>query len=233
MKSTSSPPAPSSDPSSTPSVKPYIPTAKDLAPQIRAAFIRHKEIKIRKRYKPSGKPGQDTAAHWLKAAEVCIDLNAQPDVFVAAIFSQSTVKGGPFSSTLGGGFARQWYHEYCRIHGMKVGRPPQNPEAPEDEVGCCSSELDSYLKMMCITLFHATGSIDYQTPEAVEFLRSTVHDTDPMLRVLLGYPDPEIMRKFHRDAKEFLLKRPDFVQEARKLKLPVDAILKWQPNKNQ
>ena len=67
------------------------------------------------------------------------------------------------------------------------------------------------------------------TDKMLEILRSRIYDIDPMVRLALGWPDPEVLRVFGHLLQELMLNRHMRLL-LKKYNMPVDEMLEWYRN---
>ena len=99
-----------------------------VASKIREYFFAgKKDRQDGKSYKPSKKFLNPEI--WVVAAEICIELKADPYSFVRAAFLYNSVSGGPYPHQLTGNAIRHWYAHY-----KKTVNAPEGVDVYECEV---------------------------------------------------------------------------------------------------
>ena len=203
-----------------------------IAEELRSTYRRRKAERIKRRYRP--KPRHDTMTMWEKAAEICMQLNANAEDFVNAAFEQSELKEGPYPRMLHSVKASQWYKAY-----MAVRPKVRNPDIPKEkgiiedvpEVGAADQatfEADVIMTMQKIARVSGQPMRGRDmTPEQLDVLKDAFVPIPFYIRVLMGYPCEEIMEKWGQEGIDFLIKRPNFKRQAELHEYPVGDILTW------
>lgn len=217
-----------------------------LGVTIRTLFFQRKSVALGRPYKPS--PRHDVVEYYRQAADQCIELKANPEDYISACFEESRGKfrQGPFANMLFGPQARRWYENYMlvrrgppeepRIRPVH-GEPGEAEEVFEDDepfIFTSTADLDVRFAIAQTqkSLNNLTGSPDHRTPENMDHLRDPLKSYPEIARVLLGFPDPEIMRRYGAEAIKVFRTRPDLRNAAENLNYPMKEILQWTSPRN-
>ncbi len=143
---------------------------------------------------------------WLAAADLAIELKADPYDFVKAAFLFAQIPGGPFPQNLSAGCARRWYVQY-RQSAIKNGKFP-----------------DSIFKDEITSTFHALArQMVASGKRPRDFLLDTFltkEDVAPAFtRVLLLPKDPDILAKFGRKARSEIVGNQKLLQILQELNM--------------
>lgn len=172
-------------------------TAKiqNTADVIRQKFRERKAIQSGRRYNPAARYDSDEL--WLKAAEVCLKVNADPENFVAAAFRYNRVFGGPFPQQLSGKAAESWYGQYAETY-----KKADNPT------------LDPYVAEISDTIQHAVtvAMRDCGGNFREAMLDECLWHIPDYVRVILFPKDEEALSKFGRSAYGQLTANPRLIK---------------------
>jgi hypothetical protein len=198
-----------------------------VAREIRNHYIEKK----RSLYNDTYKVKAGDFIHWQKAALVCEELNASPELFVDAAFSQCRNTLGPFPNAMYGPACRKWYVEYtasrkayrqAKDAAELSGRDPMFDAASDSNVVDLKYEIDFVERSL--TRLTGTKKINAVT---IEYLNSLTTSYPPHVRVLLGYGNDKIKLFFGKDALDFYNTRPHMYRAAQTLGYPIKDILLW------
>jgi hypothetical protein len=93
------------------------PDIQNIASEIKKYFYDFKRQQIGKAYSPSERMRRP--AIWAAAAELCVELKADPFAFVKAAFMFNNVPGGPYPTQITGRAADKWYRQYVQLNDAK------------------------------------------------------------------------------------------------------------------
>lgn len=174
-----------------------------IADLIRMEFKRKKEEVTRRKYKPNVR--HNTRENWLRAADTCIRLNADPVRFVDACFSACNQPGGPFENQLGGpGAERWWFFTYPKQDTPAASEPEEDTTTTESErYSLVKFEMVSAIKM----LIRRTGSADRANWRELILAPTTL--MEPYVRIALGYWMPGVKEQYGEKAMRFLSIYPE------------------------
>ena len=194
---------------------------------IREHYTRRKSQCLGSAYKPS--PRHCKPEYWVNAAKQCLRLGANPQDYIDAAFNHCRQKGGPFPNALAGEAAAEWYRRYARdLHDPKAVNHVQvdGQVVPMEDMSMMN--LVCGLDVIKMAMFNRSGDAsNVKSPENLETLRMRIIPLWAPGRVLLGFPDPQVMEDFGQIAYDHFMSHPGEIQAARLLKLPIDEMLKW------
>src|SRR5271165_2752014 len=95
---------------------PIIGDAVYVAAKIKEHFFAAKKEQLGKAYRPSSRFVRPEI--WQAAAEICIELKADPYSFVRCALTHSHVPGGPYPNQLCGNAIRTWFADYQAVYGV-------------------------------------------------------------------------------------------------------------------
>ena len=200
-----------------------------IAREIRRYYIERKSALYNKTFKLTGNNAE--FIHWQKAAAVCVELNATPEVFVDAAFSNCRSTLGPFPNAMYGAACRSWYRDYSSSR-KTYNQAKQKAEQDGKDV-MFDAETDTYtidlkyeieLVERSLTRLTGTKKINAVT---IEYVNSLTTSYPAHVRVLLGYKNDKVKLFFGRDALEFYNTRPHMYRAAQTLGYPIKDILLW------
>jgi hypothetical protein len=143
---------------------------------------------------------------WLAAADIAIEMKADPYDFIKAAFLFCTVPGGPYPQNLAANCARRWYSIY-RQSAVKNGKFPDS--IFKDEI---TNTIQALARQMM-----TSG----KRPR--DFLLDTFltkEDVAPAFtRVLLLSKDPDILAKFGRKARSEIVGNQKLLTILQELKM--------------
>lgn len=200
-----------------------------VAREIRKYYIERKNAIYQNRFKLVGKNAE--FIHWQRAAEVCLELNATPEVFIDAAFANCKNSVGPFPNAMYGPAVRGWYKEYTASR-YKYKEAKQNAiDAGHDPVFDVDSnnfadDLRGEINLVRRSLIRLTGTSEINA-QTIEYIRSLATSFPAHIRVLIGYKDAEIKSLFGKEAYEFYTNKPYYFRAAESLGFPIRDILLW------
>jgi hypothetical protein len=150
-----------------------------IAQNIRRYFVEGKTQQYGKPYRPQAKFNQPE--RWHAAAEICIDLKADPYSFVRSAFLYNTVPGGPFYTQLCGNAIRKWFAAYKQLNSVKEGEDVYAKEI-EELIRACG--------VTAIQMAHLHNKPREQI--FVEDLLMPEHQMPAWVRCVL-YPTPKVL----------------------------------------
>jgi hypothetical protein len=198
-----------------------------VAREIRNNYIEKK----RSLYNDTYKVKAGDFVHWQKAALVCEELNASPELFVDAAFSQCRNTLGPFPNAMYGPACRNWYKEYtasrkayrqAKDEAELAGRDPMFDAESDSNVVDLKYEIDFVER----SLLRLTGTKKINDV-TIEYVNSLTTSYPAHVRVLLGYRNDKVKLFFGKTALEFYNTRPQMYRAAQTLGYPIREILLW------
>ena len=90
---------------------------KGIITLLKQEYLRRKSDKVGKAVKLSQRTPNSV---WETAAEYCIELQANPRMFVKAAFDKCSLLTGPYANMLGSKRAVQWYEQYTRTNNKMI-----------------------------------------------------------------------------------------------------------------
>jgi len=198
-----------------------------VAREIRNHYIEKK----RSLYNDTYKVKAGDFIHWQKAARVCEELNASPELFVDAAFSQCRNTLGPFPNAMYGPACRNWYKEYtasrkayrqAKDEAELEGRDPMFDAESDSNVVDLKYEIDFVER----SLLRLTGTKKINAV-TIEYINSLTTGYPAHVRVLLGYRNDKVKSFFGKTALEFYNTRPQMYRAAQTLGYPIREILLW------
>jgi hypothetical protein len=169
---------------------------ENTANTIRQVFRNRKTVQLGKRYTPMTR--HDNENIWRKAAEICIELNADPASFVEAVFAKNRVPGGPFSNQLTGRACRGWYKEFVEARSLNAD----------------GSHKDIFEETIDDDIKHAlVWAVNDQRNDVIQVLRDGClwHIAD-YVRCILLPGDEIVLKKFGRSAASQLTSNPKLIR---------------------
>ena len=198
-----------------------------VAREIRNHYIERK----RPLYNNTYKLGAVDFTHWQKAARLCEELNASPEVFVDAAFSQCKSSLGPFPNAMYGPACRNWYRAYtdtrtayrqAKDAAELAGRAPMFDAESDSNVVDLKYEIDFVER----SLLRLTGTKKINAV-TIEYVNSLTTSYPAHVRVLLGYGNDKVKLFFGEAALEIYNTRPQMYRAAQTLGYPIKEILLW------
>jgi hypothetical protein len=200
-----------------------------VAREIRKYYLERKQVLFKQKFKLSEK--HSDFFHWQRAAEVCIELNATPEVYVDAAFSYCQMPTGPYPNAMYGVAARKWYAAYnngrtdllqSRQKSEEAGRDFMFDE--ENDVSVLNLKADiEYVNRSLLRLLGSSAITD----SAIEYLASIMASYPPHVRVLLAPGNEKVKKFFGKYALEYYMKNPRAHRAAEILGYPIRDILLW------
>lgn len=196
-----------------------------VAREIRACYIAKRSAELKKPYRLSAR--HDKKEYWMRAAELCIRLKANPKDFIDAVLEAPNGSKPVFANMLFGNFAENAYKNKMEL--LKEGMVDQKDDEDRyfDDGMLPSAKLCLLLKFALNTLYNISGTIS-MVEKNLEIMRSPFTDYHPAVRVLLAYPDHIVMERYGEAAKNYFQSNPGTLEIVKKMQLPVDKILSWQ-----
>lgn len=200
-----------------------------IAREIRRYYLERKSALYENTFKLSGKNAE--FVHWQRAAELCVELNTTPEVFVDAAFSNCRSSLGPFPNAMYGTACRGWYRDYTASR-RTYDKAKQKADM-EGKDSMFDSETDSYLidlkyeiDLVNRSLIRLTGTKEINSV-TIEYINSLTTSYAAHVRVLLGYGNDKVKQFFGKTALDFYNTRPHFYRAAQTLGYPIRDILLW------
>lgn len=184
-----------------------------VAREIKRLYIDLKrKVTRNQNYKPDKR--NDSAELWGKCADLCIELQASPEDFVACAFEYCTFSGGPFVTGLTGPAMRKWYQMF-QTKAADSGREARTP-----------SGVELKIQMACLNNFlhRKFGTNDPEDPRVINELASPMFGLDPLACVMLAGDNDRVMERHGREAREMLSIRPDLVRALKEMEYPLALI---------
>lgn len=200
-----------------------------VAREIRRYYIERKSSLMGNNFKLSGKNAE--FIHWQRAAALCVELNATPEVFVDAAFDQCANSLGPFPNAMYGTCCRAWYRGYmssrktyakARQDAVNAGRDPYFDEEIDNSV----DDLKYMIDLVERSLIRLTGTKEINAT-TIEYINSLTTSYPVHVRVLLGYGNDKVRKFFGAEALDFYNRRPHMYRAALTLGYPIKEILSW------
>lgn len=164
------------------------------AQQIRKYFVESKTQQQGHAYRPQ--PKFNRKEFWTAAAEICIELQADPYSFVISAFLGCAVPGGPFPNQLCGSAIRKWFAAYKKLNSAPDG-------------GDVYAHALDYLIRYCIRDAIQMARLHNRTREQI-FLEDFLiqeHQMAAWIRALLC-PTPAILKKWGHPAYAEIMSNP-------------------------
>jgi len=161
--------------------------ADSIGQIIRRHFVEGKSQQIGKKY--SFQKKYNSPDFWRVAAQICIEINADPFSFVRSAFLFCSIPGGPFPNQLCGNAIRKWFQSY-----QKLNAKPGVADVYEAEI--LSWIQTSYFLVRNIAAANNLTFRDVLTTEI--FVRTD--NVPPFVRLLLLPNDPENIKMWGRAA---------------------------------
>lgn len=169
--------------------------------------------------------------HWQKAAVLCLELNATPEVFVDAAFAHCRLQTGPFPNSMYGIACRGWYKSY--IAGRATLRASQKQVLDTGGDLISSTEANAHvdalrydINLVLTSIFRLTGTKEINS-QTIEYVSSFTTSYPAYVRVLLGYRDEQVKTLFGAEALKFYNNKPFYSRAAETLGYPIRDILLW------
>jgi hypothetical protein len=200
-----------------------------IAREIRRYYLERKNSLYNKTFKLTGSNAE--FIHWQKAAAVCVELNATPEVFVDAAFSNCRSTFGPFPNAMYGSACRGWYREYSS--SRKNYNQAKQQAAQDGKDAMFDADTDTYtldlkyeIELAERSLIRLTGTKKINDI-TIEYINSLTTSYPAHVRVLLGYKNDKVKLFFGPAALEFYNTRPHMYRAAQNLGYPIKDILLW------
>jgi hypothetical protein len=208
-----------------------------LARRIRVILVDAKTQQLGHKYKLSAK--MDQFKFFQRAAEQCMELEADPVDYIAAAVENCGISGGPFPNQLGGQAAKAWYLKFKEGRGIsdeelvriKV-RKTKNAAGEEVEevitetIYACDADLQMDVDIVHSIIYHNTGSFAIGEG-ALKILRDPNFPLPIGGRAIVGFGDEQVLRTFAREIYNYFKLQPNYLMAARRMKCPIDEILTW------
>lgn len=200
-----------------------------VAREIRKYFLERKNSSLSNKFVLKGNNAE--FVHWQRAAELCIELNATPEVFVDAAFAHCRNSLGPFPNAMYGSACRGWYAQYTASrHGYKKAKKEAEESGQDAMFGDAANEhvynlkYDIDLTLRSLKRLSGTSDINDIT---IEYLNSLTTGYPAYVRVLLGFRNEKIKLLFGEEAYNFYISHPQMYRAAESLGYPIKNILTW------
>jgi hypothetical protein len=159
---------------------------------------------------------------WQKAAINALKCRANPAAFVEAAFTFCTVKGGPNPNQLTGRAAVRWWHQ---SRGSSTHFDPARSRGDEVIIDDTAEEDLKILLMDAFQYCLCKSGHPWPHPEFIKVLARWETPISPVVKTMLGFPDPLIIQRYLALAKNILQEQRSFYDAALFHKLPVHKIL--------
>ena len=200
-----------------------------VAREIRRYYLERKNSIYNNKFKLS--PKHSEFVHWQRAAVVCMELNAVPEVFVDAAFKYCNITTGPFPNAMYGQCARKWYAAY--MAGRKdlvqahetakcLGLDPSSDPNSDMHVVTLRNDID-FVKR---SLYRLKGN-DRIDNTAMLYIESLMVSYPPHVRVLFGFKNEKIKNFFGKEAYQYYMQNPGMFYAAETLGFPIKEIISW------
>lgn len=160
---------------------------------------------------------------WRTVAQTCVSIKADPGEYLEFVFRKAKDPANFFPNVLA-------YSPWARNTWL-MAHPASIPKIPEQIVNeinlKAEDELLMALKLTTELINNTTKQNDITSDASLRMLRAFCTHIPPYIRCLLGYPDPQIMETYAKQAKDYLIVRPTLRDAAKKYGLPVDQILMY------
>lgn len=200
-----------------------------VARDLRRYYIERKNSIFNNKFKMN--PKQAEFMHWQRAALVCLELNAAPEVFVDAAFAHCTLSTGPFPNALYGSAARGWYKSYVAGKNALIKaqeKATQNGKElgydEESDPNVISLRSDLEFVKRSLTRLKGNAEIDAR---AMLYLESLMVSYPPHVRVLLGFKNEKIKNFFGKEAYQYYMQNPGMYYAAEQLGFKIKEIVAW------
>jgi hypothetical protein len=174
-------------------------TVSYLAQKIRTYFITKKTVLSGNIYKPVARMDSDEI--WEKAGKKCYQMGMSPDDFVEMAFSQNT-RGvhGLFPTHLGSTVMDLFYRNYKSqsVYAGNVQAPAFKRDNKKEVIAKIEEDISSCMDHLIVWF----NTIDYTQEEMLEYLRSPFCQFPAYIKIILGYPDIEVMENESKEAWE-------------------------------
>lgn len=200
-----------------------------IARDIRSYYIERKNSLYQGRFKMP--PQYADFIHWQKAAEVCIELGATPEVYVDAAFSHCNLNLGPYPNTMYGNAIRRWYNSYMvgrediinsRKKSIENGKDPMFDSSNDLSVINLRSEIDFVER----SLLRLTGTSAINS-ETINYVAGLSVNYPAHVRALLGAKNEKVKKFFGADALNYFNRNAGAYRAAETLGYPIREILLW------
>lgn len=160
---------------------------------------------------------------WRMIAQTCVGFKADPGYFLEFLFKKAKDPANLYPNVLA-------HSDWPKLAWLSA-HPESSPKIPEKVINeihlKADEELLLALKLTTELINKTTGETDITSEKSIRILRAFCTHIPPYVRCLLGYPDPQIMETYAKQAKDYLLVRPSLRDAAKKYGLPVDQILMY------
>ncbi len=200
-----------------------------IAREIRKYYLERKSLLFGGSFRLTGRNAE--FAHWQRAAEICIGLEATPETYVDAAFAYCRLSTGPYPNTMYGPCAKSWYLTYIKTRdGIKhaqdranaAGRDPRFDPAASPHLDSLKSEIQ-FVKHSLIRLT-GTSEVNEVT---IEYINSFTTSYPAHVRALMGYKNEKVKKFFGSEAYDNFVNSPGLQRAAESLGYPVREILLW------
>lgn len=200
-----------------------------VAREIRKYYLERKNSAFSNKFKLRGSNAE--FVHWQKAALLCLELNATPEVFVDAAFANCKSDIGPFPNAMYGQACRKWYTDYTALRHKYKQTVKETEDQGKDVIfGDQANEHVYNLKydidLILRSLIRLTGTSEINST-TIEYINSLTTSYPAHVRVLLGFGNEKVKLIFGEEALNFYNIRPHMYRAAEILGYPINNILTW------
>jgi hypothetical protein len=201
-----------------------------VAREIRKYYLERKNSAFSSKFKLRGNNAE--FVHWQKAALLCLELNATPEVFVDAAFANCKNNLGPFPNAMYGQACRKWYTDYTASR-VKFKQTVRDAEAQGKDVMFGDEAANEHVYNLKYDIELTTRSLIRLTGESeinattIEYINSLTTNYPAHIRVLLGFGNEKVKLFFGEEALNFYNSRPHMYRAAEILGYPIKNILIW------
>jgi hypothetical protein len=200
-----------------------------VAREIKKYYVERKNSAFNKKFKLHGKHAEFT--HWQRAADLCLELQATPEVFVDAVFDGCKSPLGPFPNALYGNMARKWYQTYIANKSGYTQAKKELESAGTDVMFGDALNIHTYnlkydVELVHRSLIRLTGTSEVNSV-TIEYINSLTTSYPAHVRVLLGFGNEKVKLFFGEEALNYYNARPHMYRAAEALGYPIKKIIVW------
>jgi len=184
---------------------------RPLATKLKKLYYQFKGVNSRRHQSRS-----DDMATWERVSRSVMELEANPEDYIAAAFKYCTNSTGPFPNSLHGPTARKWYKQWCSI-GVSKSRPTDLVDKPVPLPS--QRELRQLVDVVRASMWNVNKHEELDQAN-IDLICSPHYGFNPLAcMIVAGVAEDRVRELYVEDAMKFVDSRPDIRRAILELKI--------------